>query len=161
MKIKGAVLRETGKPYRIEELELDAPKEKEALVRYVYSGFCHSDLSVLHGRIPAELPMAGGHECAGIVEEVGPGCTKVKKGDHVVGTWVAPCGECKMCRRGVSFLCTGNSKVVHTRSAARRHLENQRHGRQDGATRFYRVGFFQLLSRPGSGSYPHTQGFPP
>ncbi len=107
MKIKGAVLREASKPYSIEEMELEGPKEKEALVRYVYSGYCHSDLSNQRGRIPMDLPMAAGHEGAGIVEEVGPGCTKLKKGDHVVSTWVAPCGECKMCRRGNPVMCTG------------------------------------------------------
>ena len=86
MKIKGAVLREAGKPYTIEELELEPPKEKEALVRYVYTGYCHSDLHVQLGEIPIMLPLVAGHECAGIVEEVGPGRTMVKKGDHVVGT---------------------------------------------------------------------------
>jgi len=110
VKIKGAVVREAGKPYCIEELELDAPKEKEAFVRYVYSGYCHSDLSDQRGRIPMEMPVAAGHECAGVVEEVGPGCTRVKKGDHVVGTWVAPCGECTMCRTGNTVQCTGTSK---------------------------------------------------
>ena len=47
------------------------------------------------------LPLVAGHEAAGIVEELGPGCTKVKKGDHVVGTWMVPCGECPQCRRGM------------------------------------------------------------
>ena len=49
MKIRAAVLREVNKPYTIEELELDPPKEKEVLVRYVYTGYCHSDLSNLLG----------------------------------------------------------------------------------------------------------------
>lgn len=108
MKIKGAVLREVGKPYSIEELELDPPKEKEALVRYVYTGYCHSDLSNLHGNVQMALPMLAGHEAAGIVEEVGPGCTKLKKGDHVVATWMIPCGHCPQCARGMGNLCSGN-----------------------------------------------------
>ena len=49
MKIKSAVLRETNKPLAIEELELDPPKEKEVLVKYAYTGYCHSDLSVMTG----------------------------------------------------------------------------------------------------------------
>jgi Zn-dependent alcohol dehydrogenase len=110
MKIKAAVLREIKKPYSIEELELEAPKEKEALVRYVYTGYCHSDLSNLLGNVQMMLPMVAGHECAGVVEEVGPGCTKVKKGDHVVGTWMVPCGECQQCRRGMGYLCSGTFK---------------------------------------------------
>ena len=62
MKIKGAVLREGGKPYSIEELELDSPKEGEALVRYAYTGFCHSDLSVQQGKIDMALIKTGGPE---------------------------------------------------------------------------------------------------
>jgi S-(hydroxymethyl)glutathione dehydrogenase/alcohol dehydrogenase len=112
MKIKGAVLRQPGPNgrYSIEEMELDPPKEKEALVRYVYAGYCHSDLHNLLGEVQMALPMAAGHECAGVVEEVGPGCAKIKKGDHVVGTWMVPCGECPQCRRGMGNICSGNFK---------------------------------------------------
>ena len=110
MKIKGAVLREPGKRYSIEELELEPPKEKEALVRYVYTGFCHSDLSNLLGNVQMSLPLVAGHEAAGIVEQTGPGCTRVKKGDHVVSTFNVPCGECPQCRRGKGYLCTGTHR---------------------------------------------------
>lgn len=108
MKIKGAVLREPGKPYSIEELELEAAKEKEVLVRYAYTGFCHSDLSVQLGNINMVLPIVAGHEAAGIVEEVGPGCAKIKKGDHVVATFMVPCGECPQCARGMGNICSGS-----------------------------------------------------
>ncbi len=50
-----------------------------------------------------------GHEAAGIVEEIGPEVTRLKKGDHVVGSWMAPCGECTMCLRGWGHLCTGTA----------------------------------------------------
>jgi S-(hydroxymethyl)glutathione dehydrogenase/alcohol dehydrogenase len=106
MKIKGAVLRERKKPYSIEELELEPPRGKEALVRWAYTGYCHSDLHNLLGGLGGVLPIVAGHECAGVVEEVGPGCTKVKKGDHVVGTWMIPCGECPECRRGMGNICS-------------------------------------------------------
>ena len=43
MKIKAAVTYETGAPYKIEEVELDAPKLNEILVRIVASGICHTD----------------------------------------------------------------------------------------------------------------------
>lgn len=107
MKIKAAVLREVNKPYSIEELELEPPKEKEVLVRYVYTGYCHSDLSNLLGNVTMALPLVAGHEAAGIVEEVGPGCSKVKKGDPVVATWMVPCGHCAQCYRGRGNLCSG------------------------------------------------------
>lgn len=110
MKIRAAVLREVNKPYTIEELELDPPKEKEVLVRYVYTGYCHSDLSNVLGHVQMALPIVAGHEGAGVVEEVGPGCTKVQKGDHVAATWMVPCGECPQCRRGCGNVCSGNFK---------------------------------------------------
>jgi S-(hydroxymethyl)glutathione dehydrogenase/alcohol dehydrogenase len=108
VKIRAAVLREVKKGYSIEELELEPPHAGEALVKYAYTGYCHSDLSNLMGRIEMALPMVAGHECAGIVEAVGPDVTRVKVGDHVVGTWMIPCGHCPQCRRGLGNVCTGN-----------------------------------------------------
>jgi Zn-dependent alcohol dehydrogenase len=108
MKITGVVLREINQPYSIEELDLDPPKEKEALVRYVYTGYCHSDLHNLLGEVRMAIPLVAGHEAAGVVEEVGPGCTRVRKGDHVVATWMIPCGKCPKCIKGMGNICSGN-----------------------------------------------------
>jgi len=107
VKIKAAVLREAKKGYSIEELELEPPAEREVLVKYGATGFCHSDLSVAMGRINMAKPMVAGHECAGIVEEVGPEVTRVKVGDHVASTWMIPCGDCPECRRGLGNVCSG------------------------------------------------------
>lgn len=108
MKIKAAVLREYGKGYNIEELELEPPHAGEVLVKYAYTGYCHSDLSVMKGRIQMALPMVAGHECAGVVEAVGPGVTRVQVGDHVASTWMIPCGDCPTCRAGLGNICMGN-----------------------------------------------------
>jgi S-(hydroxymethyl)glutathione dehydrogenase / alcohol dehydrogenase len=108
MKIKSAVLREANKPMTIEELELAPPKENEVLIKMAYTGWCHSDLHLCLGEIPIALPLAIGHEASGIVQEVGPGVTRVKKGDHVVGTWMIPCGKCPQCQRGMGNICSGN-----------------------------------------------------
>ena len=107
VKIRAAVLREFGKDYSIEELELDPPKEGEALVKYAYTGFCHSDLSNAKGFTKMKLPMVAGHEAAGIVQEVGPGVKKVKPGDHVASAWMCPCGDCPACRKGLGISCSG------------------------------------------------------
>ena len=108
MKTRAAVLREPHKPMTIEELELDPPKEGEVLIKMAYTGWCHSDLHLCEGEIPIELPLAIGHEASGIVQEVGPGVTKLKEGDHVVGTWMIPCGKCPQCLRGMGNICSGN-----------------------------------------------------
>jgi Zn-dependent alcohol dehydrogenase len=110
MKVKAAVLREIGKPCTIEELELEGPKAGEVLVRYAYCGFCHSDLSFMMGIVPSVVPMVPGHECSGVVEEVGPGVTRVKKGDHFVGTYSIPCGQCRHCLEGRTYLCPGTQR---------------------------------------------------
>ena len=107
VKVKAAVLREVTKGYSVEELELEPPAAGEALVKYAYTGYCHSDLSNMMGRTSMALPMVAGHECAGVVEAVGEGVTRVKAGDHVVGTWMIPCGHCPQCRAGHGNVCTG------------------------------------------------------
>src|SRR4051795_10620258 len=79
MKTRAAVLGATGapapyetsKPLVVEELVLDPPGPGEVLVRIKAAGLCHSDLSVINGDRPRPLPMALGHEAAGIVEEGG------------------------------------------------------------------------------------------
>ena len=110
MKIKAAVLRQYGVPMAIEELELDEPREHEVQVKMLACGFCHSDLSVFQGYIPQDVPMVPGHEACAVVEKIGPGVTKLKPGDRVIGCWMVPCGHCFQCRRGHPNLCD-TSKV--------------------------------------------------
>jgi S-(hydroxymethyl)glutathione dehydrogenase/alcohol dehydrogenase len=73
-------------------------------------GFCHSDVSVWLGYIPQDVPMVPGHEACAVVEKVGPGVTKLKPGDRVIGCWMVPCGHCYQCRRGHPNLCETSSK---------------------------------------------------
>src|SRR5206468_627196 len=93
------------KPLALEELELGAPRAGEILVRIEAAGVCHSDLSVVDGSRIRPLPMALGHEAAGIVEEVGPGVRDVRIGDRVVLAFVPSCGCCAECAAGRPSLC--------------------------------------------------------
>ena len=106
MKMKAAVLREYKKPVSVEEVELAPPKEREVLVKTAYTGFCHSDHSCLTGGIPFPIPLVIGHEASGVVVDVGPGVTSLEKGDHVVATWMVPCGHCPECSSGQGHTCT-------------------------------------------------------
>jgi aryl-alcohol dehydrogenase len=104
MLISAAVVRETGQPFVIEELELDAPRAGEVLVKVHAVGICHTDIAVQHQWMPVPLPLVLGHEGAGVVEAVGEGVTKVAVGDKVVLTY-ASCGSCGMCSRGEQAYC--------------------------------------------------------
>ncbi|MEN8183627.1 MAG: S-(hydroxymethyl)glutathione dehydrogenase/class III alcohol dehydrogenase [Myxococcota bacterium] len=106
MKIRAAVAWEAGKPLTIEEVELDAPRAGECLVRLAASGVCHTDAYTLSGADPEGLfPSILGHEGAGVVEEVGPGVTSLSPGDHVIPLYTAECRECKFCLSGRTNLC--------------------------------------------------------
>jgi S-(hydroxymethyl)glutathione dehydrogenase/alcohol dehydrogenase len=103
---KAVVCRELNKPVSVEEVQIDKPGRGEAMVRLVASGVCHSDLSMTNGTLPASLPIVLGHEGAGIVEAVGEGVTRVKKGDAVILSWIPSCGNCRFCLVGSPQLCT-------------------------------------------------------
>ena len=105
MKTKAAVLRELGNDFEITEMDLDPPKTGEVLMRWVAAGLCHSDEHLQTGDIPVRYPIVGGHEGAGIVEEVGAGVTRLKPGDHVVCSFLPVCGNCRFCARGMTNLC--------------------------------------------------------
>src|SRR5437016_3391199 len=113
MNIRAAVLNVIGvkapyaesKPLTIEEVELEGPGHGEVLVRIGAAGLCHSDLSVINGDRPRPMPMALGHEAAGVVEQIGEGVTDIERGDHVVLVFVPSCGHCGPCAEGRPALC--------------------------------------------------------
>jgi Zn-dependent alcohol dehydrogenase len=105
MKMKAAVLREFNKPLSVEKVNLDLPKENEVLVKSAFTALCHSDLSMMTGDVPFPMPLVVGHEASGMVEDVGPGVTALKKGDHVVASWNLPCWQCPECKSGKPHIC--------------------------------------------------------
>src|SRR5436309_6544634 len=113
MKIRAAILNAIGAkapfgvstPLAIEEVELAPPGPGEILVKIGAAGLCHSDLSVINGDRPRPMPMALGHEAAGVVEQLGEGVTDLKRGDHVVLVFVPSCGHCAPCAEGRPALC--------------------------------------------------------
>jgi len=112
MKTRTAVIYGPGEPIRVEEIELDPPKDHEVQVRLVAAGICHSDYHIISGELPSYLPLALGHEGAGIVEEVGPGVTNCKPGDHVVLSFIPSCGKCRYCTSGHSNLCNMGAAIL-------------------------------------------------
>jgi S-(hydroxymethyl)glutathione dehydrogenase/alcohol dehydrogenase len=113
MKSKAAILWELNTPWIVEETELDPPKFGEVRVKLTATGLCHSDDHFVKGDIHADLPLIGGHEGAGIVEEVGPGVRRLKEGDHVVLAFLPACGHCRWCASGKSMLCDYGAIIMN------------------------------------------------
>lgn len=113
MKTRAAILTKVGapapyatsRPLEITDVELAPPGPGEVLLRMKAAGLCHSDLSVIDGNRPRPVPMALGHEGAGVVEEIGAGVTDLVVGDHVVTAFVPSCGHCMPCESGRPALC--------------------------------------------------------
>jgi len=105
IKTQAAVLREAGKRFEIEELQIAEPGPNQLLLRLGASGICHSDESIRSGAFPHPTPIVLGHEGAGIVEQVGTAITDIVPGDCVVCVPVPSCGVCYTCLRGQTEIC--------------------------------------------------------
>ncbi len=93
--------------------EVNDPKIEKAddiIVKLTTTAICGSDLHLIHGMIP-NFPenFIIGHEPMGIVEEVGPEVTKVKKGDRVIIPFNVSCGECFFCKNELESQCDNSN----------------------------------------------------
>ena len=106
METKAAIAYQAGKPLEIETVNLDGPQAGEVVVEIKATGICHTDQFTLSGADPEGLfPAILGHEGAGVVVEVGPGVTSLKKGDHVIPLYTPECRQCEYCTSGKTNLC--------------------------------------------------------
>ena len=106
MKTRAAVAFESGKPLEIVEVDLEGPAEGEVLLEVKATGICHTDEFTLSGADPEGIfPAILGHEGAGVVVDVGPGVTSVKKGDHVIPLYTPECRQCEYCLNPKTNLC--------------------------------------------------------
>ena len=124
MRSRAAILHEYGRPWSVEEFELDPPRAGEVLLQLAATGLCHSDEHIRQGKLapppqtlrslglPAMSPTIGGHEGSGVVVEVGEGVTRFAPGDHVVTSFVAVCGKCRWCASGMEYLCDTGSGTL-------------------------------------------------
>ena len=136
MKCRAAVMRGVGKDWEIREIDLDPPRAGEVLVRMAVAGICHSDDHLFTGDVvptpevlaasgqpaPDWFPLLGGHEGAGVVEEVGPGVTTVQPGDHVALSFIPACGSCRFCVNGQSYICDIGASLFVAGDAHRRNV---------------------------------------
>ena len=146
MKCQGAVLRGVGGAWEVEEITLDPPREGEVLVKMSVAGICHSDdhystgdgvfspglaamVEATGGTVPEYFPMVGGHEGAGVVEDVGPAVRSVRPGDRVTFSFIPACGRCRWCVSGMTYLCDNGAmlfdKGMVTDGTSRRHVGDE------------------------------------
>jgi len=96
-----------GAPLEWAEVPLPAPGPGEIRLKVSACGICHTDLHIVEGELPLpKAPIIPGHQMVGIVDAVGEGETRFKKGDRVGVPWLhGTCGECSFCRQGRENLC--------------------------------------------------------
>jgi S-(hydroxymethyl)glutathione dehydrogenase / alcohol dehydrogenase len=114
MKSKAAVLFEPKRKLELVEVDVEAPKAGEALVKMAAGGICHSDLHAMTGHLGSQLPAILGHEGSGVVAEIGPGVTSLKPGDHVIPLWRLACGTCEYCSDNRPALCAEGLQIRAT-----------------------------------------------
>ena len=104
---------------RIEAVEMPSPGPGEVLLRLGAAGICGSDLHYYfegrNGNFIVREPLIPGHEASGVVEAIGPGVTRVKKGDKVAVSPSHACGRCDYCREGREQFCA-NMKFLGSAS---------------------------------------------
>ncbi|AEG60756.1 zinc-dependent alcohol dehydrogenase [Desulforamulus ruminis] len=85
-------------------------KRDDAIIKVTSTAICGSDLHLIHGLVP-NMPkdFILGHETMGIVEEVGPEVTKIKKGDRVIVPFPVACGHCWYCEHDQYSLCDNSN----------------------------------------------------
>ena len=126
MKIRAAVMTAPNRALEVADVELDAPRRDEVLVRIEASGICRSDLSYIDGKWPAPLPIVLGHEGAGVIEAVGDGVDPGRVGEQVVLTFSPACGQCRSCARGRSVICESGLKFGYgITGGVRMHMKGQ------------------------------------
>jgi NDMA-dependent alcohol dehydrogenase len=117
LRSRAAVLWGPHQEWKIEEIEVGAPRRSEVLVHWQFAGLCHSDDHWVTGDVlpPGSddiFPVLGGHEGSGIVIEVGEGVVDLAPDDHVAASFVAVCGRCRYCSTGRQNLCDAGARTL-------------------------------------------------
>lgn len=111
--MRAAVFRSPDKDITIENVTLNGLRPDEVRVSIAAAGVCHSDLHVIRGDWDGiAVPLVVGHEGSGVITEVGSEVRDLQSGDHVVLSWIAPCGRCRPCLSGKPVQCLLHAEQV-------------------------------------------------
>lgn len=104
MKANAAVAYRDEPSFRIEQIDIEGPRDDEILVRISGVGLCHTDIVFKSMMADYPMPAVLGHEGSGIVEAVGKNVSKVAPGDSVLMTFRS-CGDCDRCKSEYPSYC--------------------------------------------------------
>ncbi|GAA2604714.1 zinc-dependent alcohol dehydrogenase family protein [Streptomyces axinellae] len=104
----------------VEDPEITTPTD--AVIRVTATCVCGSDLWPYRGIDPVADPVPMGHEYVGIVEEIGSEVVSIKPGQYVVGSFVASCGICEICRSGYPSSCANRVFMAQVGTQSERAL---------------------------------------
>lgn len=150
--MQAVIFTEPSAPIEVAEVDLAKPGAGEVRVKIAAAGVCHSDLHVKRGEWDAPAPLVMGHEGSGVVTELGDGVSSLAIGDHVVLSWVPPCGECRYCRSGHEARCQKVATVVAPRGVL---FDGTSRLSRDGETLHHYLGvssFAEEVVVPASGA---------
>lgn len=150
--MQAVIFTEPSAPIEVAEVDLAKPGAGEVRVKIAAAGVCHSDLHVKRGEWDAPAPLVMGHEGSGVVTELGEGVSSLAIGDHVVLSWVPPCGECRYCRSGHEARCQKVATVVAPRGVL---FDGTSRLSRDGETLHHYLGvssFAEEVVVPASGA---------
>lgn len=94
--------------YEVRDIPDRAPKKDEVKIRVAWCGLCGTDIHKFQGKNGASVvvpPIILGHECSGVVVEVGEDCKYFKVGDRVACDPSYGCGSCIWCQQGLPNFC--------------------------------------------------------
>jgi len=107
-----------GSQVELKEIDDPRPGHGQVVVAMRASTICGSDLRAIYREHLGEGPeayqgVAGGHEPAGRVIEIGDGVDRIKVGDRVVVYHISGCGQCDDCRKGYQISCTSPRRAAY------------------------------------------------
>ena len=116
-KMMGAIL-PGNSTVELREFDVPTPGFRQVLVKMKASTICGSDIRAIYREHLGKGPegyqgVICGHEPAGQIVEVGPGCRRFKSGDRVVLYHISGCGVCHDCRMGYQISCSSPIRAAY------------------------------------------------
>ncbi|MGM9923830.1 MAG: zinc-dependent alcohol dehydrogenase [Bacillus sp. (in: firmicutes)] len=132
----------------IQVKDVEAPKiqsNEDIIVRITSTAICGSDLHIYKGAIPTAKDYIIGHEPMGIVEEVGPDVTRVKKGDRIVLPFNVSCGHCYYCENHMESQCDNANSLEEPDTGAYFGYTERYGDYQGGQAEYLRVPYGNFM----------------